>query len=530
MRVGPLRAVVATHLLAKKNRLIKELGRSGVAVVVLVIALMVTTLLLPFLVMLGGAGWLVGRQLPNETATIVLGGLLSALAIVGGATSGVLGGAKQLAWESFRAYPVRSRTLLASELVASSLDLVPLVIGIGILVTLGGVAVAKPILIPLLFVIALESILVLLLVQLLVGSLAERMVRRLRTALAALGLALWMGLALTASIPEELRAGAGEVTRAKVDAITRVGAALQTFTSVLPATVTVFGLRYALEGKWYLALSTHLYVVAVVFVLAIVVARLLARDADRAIVGETPERARTWSFRTPAQGIAKLQIVTIIGSRIGQFGFVVPLIVVVLIRGPLAHATGRELWAVPAAFTYLSLVGNQFQLNQFGLDGHGVKAMLLLPIREADLFRGKTWGLAVYQGAQAAILVVLLAVLHRPLPLQMLSGLLLWACIFTVQNAVGRFTSVWMPRMLPRRSVRADATPIALVLVGLALSIVCGGFFGGVWAAFTLLRPALLPVVLSALFAACALVHRLSLPCATALLRTHRERLVVALG
>src|SRR5205085_5798225 len=124
-------------------------------------------------------------------------------------------------------------------------------------------------------------------------------------------------------------------------------------------------------------------------------------------------------------------------------------------------------------------------------------------ITESELFRGKTRGLAVYQGTQAAVLVLLLAVMHRPLPTQMLSGLLLWGSIFTVQNAVGRFTSVWMPRMLPRNAVRGDATPVALVLVGLGLSTFCGGFFGSIWAACVTWSPNLLLPVLAAVFALC---------------------------
>jgi len=225
-----------------------------------------------------------------------------------------------------------------------------------------------------------------------------------------------------------------------------------------------------------------------------------------------------------------LQIATIVGSRIGQFGFFIPLIVVVLIRGPLAHATGREVWAVPAAFTYLSLGGNQFQLNQFGLDGHGIKSLLLLPIRPHDLFRGKTLGLAAYQGAQAVILILLLAVLHHPAVLQVASGILLWASIFLIQNTVGRFTSVWMPRMLARKSVRGDATPLALVLVGLGLSVVCGGVLGGIWSACVVWAPSALLPVLAGLFVAFAAGNALLLKRASSLFRTHRERLLSALG
>jgi hypothetical protein len=525
-----MRAVLGAHLAQKRNRLMREIGRSGLFVVGFVIFLLAATIILPFMGLLFGAGWVTGVNLVRPKAVSVLGGLLSAIAIVGGATSGILGGVKQLAWESYRTYPVKRRTLLVAELVATTLDLLPLVLGLGLAVTLFGTAWARPQLIPLLVPIWIENVLILLLMQLLIGSLAERLVRRLRTGMIALGLALWVGTALSASLPQELRQGGDPWSHAKLVAITRIGAAAKKFVDLLPATFTVRGLSDAAKDHWLSGAATHIYPLLFIAWLAIVVARMLSRDADRSLEGDPARAGRLWTFRGPVGGVARLQIATILGSRVGQFGFIVPLIVVVLIRGPLANATGRELWAVPAAFTYLSLVGNQFQLNQFGLDGHGVKSLLLLPISEADLFRGKTRGLALYQGTQALVLVVLLAVMHRPLPLQMLSGLLLWGCVFTVQNMVGRFTSIWMPRMLPRNAVRGDATPVALVLVGLGLSTFCGGVFGSIWAACVVWSPGLLLPVLAAVFALCAALHRALLGPAARVFRRHRERLLAAVG
>ena len=527
MVVSPLRAVLAAHLQTTRNRLLRELGRSGIFAVVAVLVLMAVTIVLPMLGLLGLGGWLLGMRLPDDVAATLLGAIASGVSIFGGAGSGVFGGAKQLQWESYRSYPLRLTTLLVAELVASALDMVPLVAGGGLLALFVGVSIARPSLAPLLFLMLIEGVAILLLVQLLVGSLAERAVRRVRTAMLATGLALWVGLALTASIPDELKQEG--ISGEKINALVKLGVALRGVAQALPATWTARGLEHAQAGRWGLALATHLYPIAVLAALAVVVRAMLAREADH-VLDDAAAGGRTWSFRTPAVGVARLQLLTIAQSRIGQFGFFVPLIVVVLIKGPLAHASGRELWAVPGAFAYLSLVGNQFQLNQFGLDGHGVKALRLLPIGERALWRGKMLGLAAYQGVQTTILLGLLAILHRPEPVQMVAGVLLWGCLFLVQNAVGRRTSVWMPRMLPRKSVRGNAMPVALVLVGMALSLGSGAVFGGAWAACVRWAPTLLVPALLVLLGACALAHRLLEPGADRGLRAHQERLLSAIG
>jgi hypothetical protein len=271
------------------------------------------------------------------------------------------------------------------------------------------------------------------------------------------------------------------------------------------------------------------YPACIALVLAVAVARLLEREAADAGEDDAPA-GRLWSFRTPALGMARLTFATLMGSRIGRFGLVVPLLVVVLVKGPLAQASGRELWAVPGAYTYVSLVANQFQLNQFGLDGHGVKALLLLPLSERDVLRGKALGLAAYQAIQAALLTVLLAVLHRPGANQIAAGLLLFVAMVLVQNAVGQRTSSWMPRMVPRGSVKGNATPLGLVLVGLVLSTTCGGTFGGLFALLAWRAPWALVPSMALLALACAAAWRQLEAGGARRLRDGREKLLAALA
>jgi hypothetical protein len=375
-----------------------------------------------------------------------------------------------------------------------------------------------------------HSLAIILLVQLLVGSLAERLVRRLRTGLAALGIALWIGTALSAMIPAELRsAGEDPLSSERIARLAPVGRALREAAAVLPGTVVAHGLGDATDGRWGWASAVHLYPACIAVVLAFVVARLLEREAaDHA--QDDAASATLWSFRTPVLGMARLTFSTLLGSRIGRFGLVVPLLVVVLVKGPLAQASGRELWAVPGAYTYVSLVANQFQLNQFGLDGHGVKALLLLPIAERDVLRGKALGLAAYQALQATLLTVLLAVLHRPGANQLVAGLFLFVAMVLVQNAVGQRTSSWMPRMVPRGSVKGNATPLGLVLVGLVLSTACGGSFGGLFALLAWRAPWALVPSMIVLALACAWAWRRLEAGGARRLRDGREKLLAALG
>jgi len=525
-----LYTLLAAHAFATRNRLRRELGRSGVWLVGLALAFFGTTFLLPLWGLMVAVGWLLGMGLPGAGSEALLGAALFAMSFLGGATSGAMGGAKQLTWESYKTYPVRLRAIFAAELLASAVDLMPIVLGISTLCVCAGVAIAAPRalwLLPLVFVEGLAGVLV---VQLFVGALAESVIRRLRVGLGVLAVVVWIGIAVSAMIPAELKAqGSDPFAPAHLAALARATRALQHAALALPTTGAARSLGAWLDHRPLEALAWHLYPLAVLALLALASAKLLDRDASgRSSEDEAPEKL--WTFRTPAAGLARLQFATIMDSRVGRFGLIVPLVVLALLRGPLAQVAGQTAWAVPGAFLYLSLVGNQFQLNQFGLDGHGVKALLLLPIDEGELWRGKARGLLLYQALQAALLAGLLAVLQKPAPEQLAGGVVLYFVMAMVQNAIGRATSVWMPRMLPRKSVRANATPIALVLVGLALSVVGGGALGAGFAALARSAPhALVPAMLVAL-AVAAVVNRALLPRAARGLKNGKEKLLAALG
>jgi hypothetical protein len=524
----PLYAMLAAHGLTTRNRAVRELGRSGVWLVSVALGLLSITFLLPLWLTLGGLGFIFGSGLPALGAEAVLGVVLFGVTFFGGAMSGAMGGAKQLAWESYRTYPVRTRSVFVAELVASALDLVPIVLGLGAISLLGGVAISQHAgiwLLPFAFV---EAIIALLVLQLLVGTLAERLVVRLRYALSALALAVWAGATLVAAAPEA-RLAEGSSLESRTSGLFRVVAALGKAAALLPTSNVVRSFFAAGSGETARAALLHAYPITLIVGLLLLANRMVAREMSAGASTELGN-VKLWSFATPTMGIARLSFISIMQSRVGRFGLVVPLLVLVLVRGPLAAFAGQSAWTIPGAYAYLSLVANQFQLNQFGLDGHGVKALLLLPISERAIFAGKAWGLFLYQALAALMLTVLLATLqHAPL-LELTAGLLLFLAIVFMQNAVGRRTSVTMPRMTPRKDVRANATPIGLVLVGLLVSIVGGSVMSGAYVLLAKWSPLLLAPGMAMVALLTALVHRWTREGAVKLFRARRETLLSALG
>ena len=523
----PLRAVLAAHWLASRNRATRELGRSGVWVLFLGLSVIGTTFLAPLWLAMLGLGYAFGKELPGPQAEPLLGALLFGLSYFGGATSGTISGAKQLTWEAYRTYPVRLRTLFFAELAASAVDLMPIVLGVATVALCAGLGIANPRLVPILPLVVVEGIFGVLVVQLLVGALADRVVRRLRVVLNLLALVLAVGLVLGTMVP--LATQSSDPMAAALGLMTRARVPLERAAAVLPTTWTAHSLAAIADHRIFAAIAYQAIPLAALAAMAFAAARLIDRDAaGDADADQPPEKL--WSFRSAIAGVARLQFATILDSRVGRFGLVFPLVVVVLVRGPLTTLVGRAPWTVPAAFIYVALLGTQFQLNQFGLDAHGTKALLLLPIDEADLWRGKARGLLAYQALQAVSLAVFLGFVQRPSIAEMTSGVLVFFAMVATQNAVGRTTSVLMPRMLPRKRMQSNATPIGLVLVALFMSLVFGGALGFAFVVLAHRAPGYRPLVAAMLLIAAAIAQRALLPRACGLLRKRKETLLAALG
>jgi len=519
--VTPALALLQAHLQATWNRSRRELGTFGRVMYGVFLGLVVLLGALPTLGLALVGGWYLGRDLGNPVHARVLGGILGGMALFGGLAGGVAGGSRVLAWEGVRTFPVKLRSLFAAELVAGLGDLLPLTVALTSLFLLLGTGAARPRLLPLLPLPWLGTVGGLLCIQYLVNSLAVRAVKRLQVGLTLLGVVAWASLTLLPAL-----GGKAALFRRAVPALGALGGALL----ATPPLQCAAGLREAALGHWGAALGLQLYPLAALGLLLLVSARLMAREAE----GARPQvrgRERLWSFPTPVLGVARLHWRILISSHLGKFGLLVPLMVLVFLKGPASRSATAALWGAPASFAYLALSGVQMQLNQFGLDGPGVKTLLLLPLTSRDLLAGKALGLLAYMGAQALLFLTLMAATGNLPPAQALPALCLSGCLFFYQVSLGHWTSAWLPRPMPRDSLRNHNLSPAVVWLGMGATLAGVAFFGGAWALAVWLAPALLLPVMALLLGCAVLVHRrLALPLAAQYLDRRREALVHALG
>jgi hypothetical protein len=529
MAVGPTRALLAAHFQGSLARGTREFSRQGVWALVLLAAVLGGLVALPVGVGLFMAGFYLGPRLAGpdaEASALILGALLAGLVGIGGLLGALLGGAKKLRWEQYRAFPIGRLRLLAAELAAGLGDLLTGGLALGLLAFTVGLAVGHPALLPLLPLLFLEHLALLMVLQLLLGSLALRLAKRLRLAVGLLLGATWLGSMLLGQTTPK----AHPLPPALAAALQSILAHALAFLQALPTTAAAQGLQAGLEGHWGRALLLQAYPLGLGLLLALGAVRLLEREQEALAPVAGRGRERLWSFRTAPGGLARLQLRTLLSSHHGKFGFVMPLMTVVLIKGPMAMVRGQNLWALPGAFVYLALFGNQFQFNQFGLDGHGVKGLFLLPVEGRQLLDGKLRGFALYQGLQALLLVALLVPLFHPPLLEVLAALALAACFFLTQSAIGAFTSSWMPRRIDRASLKNNQMPLPLVFLSLGVALGCAAVFGGAYALLKWLAPALLLPGMLGLAALCFAGHRLARPAAAAYLDERRETIVAGMG
>lgn len=533
MVVSPFRALLAAHSQTTWNQSARELGRQGQWALVLTVLVAATFGAGLLLVGTGALGWVMGGALDRPLLPLVLGGMLTVVGFGGGLMGGVLGGARQLAWESYRGFPLRTSTLYGAELVAGFGDLLPLALGSATAGLLVGIGLRVPATLPLVPLVWLETVLTLLAVQLLIEGLAGALVRRLRTLLIALGILLWLGSTLLGGrVPAKSAAAPSTpISAAQVERLRVIGNQVGAAMTFLPATASVRSLLLARQGRWGAAIGIHAYPLSVLALLLLLGARLMHREAEAERRPETnSRRQRLWSFKHPAEGIGRLHFQTIMRSHLGRFAFLMPLMTLVLLKGPFSHLAAKALWTVPAAFAYLSLVGNNFTFNQFGLDRHGVKALLLLPLTSRDLLLGKLLGMAAHLGLQALLLAGLLGLMDQARPDLLLAGILLMACIFLAQTAVGQWTSAWAPRPMVMDSLKNNNMPFTMGLLSVATSGLWTSLYGGLYALTAWLAPSWLLPVLALAFALTLAAHLAILPHAAAFLDRRREVLVERLG
>lgn len=531
-RLAAFRALLTAHAQTSWNRSVRELGRQGVVLMVFLTALVGLLGILPVFAGMGALGWVVGGNLHKPLVPALLGLVLTLVSLGGGLFGGVLGGARQLSWEAYRGYPLKLRTLYVAELMASLGDPLPLMLGIALTAFTTGLAVGSPILIPLLPMVWLETLLTLLALQLLVGGLAAALVKRLRVALTVVAVLAWMGSTLaTGQLPSHKQKpnvmSPTANSTARIEAMGRRGAKVLSF---LPSQGAVQSLLLIKEGRWSAALAWHAYPLAILAGLMVLGAGLVGREAQGDTVMASRGPDRLWTFRSPVAGLGRLHFHTLMASQLGRFAFLMPVMTLVLLKGPFAQLRGHSLWAVPAAFAYLSLVGNNVMLNQFGFDRHGIKTLLLLPVTAEDLLKGKLLGMAAHQALLALLLVILLAVFAGAGPAPLMAGVLMLGCVFLAQGALGQWTSLWAPRPMTMDSLKNSNLPFGVVMLSLASSGVWTSLFGGTYAFTAWFAPAWLVPVMALAFLLTLAAHLALLPTLAAYLDHRREVLVERLG
>ncbi len=535
MAVSPVRALLASHFQTGWNRAIREMGRNGTLALVVASCCIGVFALLPMTAGLGFAGWVLGRSLHEPWAPGVLGVIFTATAFGGGLLGGILGGAKTLDWERLRAFPLRRGQIFVAELVAGLGDLLTMMLALGLTSLTLGLMAAQPARAPFATLLLLASLTVLLTVQLLVGGLATALLRHLKTALFVLLGLVWIASVAMGSLGPKHRTGGTRTEAPQIQALdeTRLRALGDRFrlaAECLPATQSVHGLS---EGSLLQASLRQLPALGLAVLLAWMAAALLWRESvkDAQTLAVSALQAKLWSFSRPAHGLARLQWRTLMGSMIGRFAFLIPIVAVALIKGPMARAGGASSWAVPGAFIYLAFGAAQLLFNMFGLDQGAVKGLLLLPIAPKELLLGKSLGFGIFMGLQGALLALLLALFGGPgLAPQLPAGLLLFIACSLAMGAVGLWSSVAMPRPLSRKRLNNSGMPLPMILLSMGASLGCAVLFGGLFALLAWAAPHWLLPGMAAAAGLMVIVFRAGLEIGAVYLAKHRERLVERLG
>lgn len=515
----PLRAILGVHLATHWIAMFRQSGRAGAWSRVLFGG----TMMLGYAVfMIGGmglCGWHLDTLLTRGgRGTVSLAaGLLAFYVMTFGFTAALEGGARRLPWETLRVFPVSTRTLFLAELGASAIDGSSVISMLGVLSFCTTASVAQPRATPAFALLFTTHALLLLTVPLVIGGILQRLSRKLRlmlmlmplVALAVAGLGtVQLATCVTRERLRELLSQAGQIT------LLTPGRALLAWVAAIardePAPSSLLG--------------------AAAVPIALTLAAMLA--AYWLIARESPsvprdEGGRLWTFSRPVWGVARLQWTMLMSSMPGRFALAFPLLGMLVSRG--LSESRASIVGVAFAFLYsgFGLIG--LVSNMFGLDRHGIKALLLLPIDERTLLRGKVLGHLLLAAAQALVLVALFAVFRAAPASEVATGVVAHACMFVLLCLVGMPFSVWAARPVRASGVRTGAAlRVLLVLFGTVPT--CALLVGGILLTTAYWLPGWEPAAMLALLAALIASFELLLRFSARYLVRHRERLVEQLG
>lgn len=474
-----MRTVLVAHAQSTKNRMLREIGRKHALLTALSLFIFSVAGILPLCFGLGLLGYALMELIDDPTSVTVLASLFTIFPLFGGLTSGLVSGARELAWERYRMYPIRLRALFLSELVAAMGDLIPILVALASASVLVGMAIVDARILLVAPLVWAEAVLTVLITQMLIGGITESLIRVLRRVAGVAFVLVFVGaIFLTRYLSQIANTASAPVTERMQNAITMLSRAIDW----LPTGASIRSLIAATHGEFARALVLHAYPLLALLACATLAAYVMSREANAShVVLDRSACVRLWSFRTPWVGIARAHFDILIRSPIGRFGLILPVVSIAIVKGPLAASLGSSHVQILSTFAYVAVGVVQFHFGLFGLDGHGIKTLLLLPIRVRDLFVGKTAALLVYHSAQLLILAVFLYLLGSGSVLELVNGILLALSIFFTQAAVGHRVSVWMPRAFPKRGMRRTAMPLPLTLLSLGTFMLALALYGGAY-------------------------------------------------
>jgi hypothetical protein len=448
-----VRALIGAHLRSSINATTRDAGKwlAGLAAVVMTLA--VSTMMLFVALLLGTLGFAAAPEtVTRHTSAAVWFFTLMPFVI---AVLSLMGGdARTLDWEKLKPYPVPRGPLFVAEVLASTTN--PFALGgLASLASFAvGLGVHEPTLAPRLPLVFVTAALFTVSLRSLVATAALWLVNHLQVLLLLflMGLPFFALSVIDLEHPEALDGGWAETLR-------------QVGWQVLPAGWQLSG-THAVESWAVLVVPVALFALAY---------RLAFREAlPTRVRAVKPERL--WSFRSPVVGLARVAVRSIWATDLGRFTALAPVAWVLpalLARQKLSQLSG--LPAIDPAWLWLGawLMGptmlTNLLHNQFGADRGAVKALMLLPVGERELLRGKALGLFAIAAANGLLLAPLAWYFVRPGWAFALAGPLTGFTLFVINVAAGQFTSVLWPRPMPRKSLRP---PSGNLLVGLVSSAI----------------------------------------------------------
>jgi hypothetical protein len=527
-RFGPLAALLVAHVQTGKNRALRGLGRYGAVglAFVILLPLSVGGVMGVLCAIIGGK---LGRHIDLPEAPIYLGGFVAIMTFAFGFMGGILGGTRQLTWEAYKSYPVPFRTLFFAEIAASVGDVLVLVyLALNACMGLAFVR-ERPDLAPWLLLLLGQATLWVLFTQQIIGALAIAVVKRLRVAFLAVMLSTWIGLSYVGRAAAEFEEN---IRRDRIEELRRWWDMALPWLESFPLVRASYAVRLASRGEWFAVGQHEVPLLCFTTALGLSTYLLLRREAGlgSTLAGGTwGARSSRWRTAGAVGMIARLQLHHLLTSLQGRFGLVIPIVTVVLIKGPLAGATAGTAWVIPGAVTYLAISAGQLQFNQFGLDGQGIKTLLLLPVTMREILVGKALAMAAYSLTQYAILFALLSWTMHPGASDLVGGGLLAGCLLVTHLGEGHWISAILPRAVPFHRIQAGGLQVAH-LFPLVLGAANATAFGGAYGALHSWAPRALVPTMAAAFALVLLAYAAALPRAARFVTRQREKLVEVLG